>query len=145
MKMAELKSPVSGAVLEEVTVNDVMLHKDPETGGYWLRQGELEALTEAQETPVLEVHTGETLREHKGRFCPEDNTALMEFEFEGHSGVKLDICPTCKGIWLDGGEITKLMEYLNNYEFGSHEEDPIGVTERVLLFLYQLTARPPLY
>lgn len=145
--MAELKSPVSDALLVEVTVNNITLHKDPQTGGYWLRQGELESLTEAQETPVLEVHTGETMREHKGRFCPEDGTPLMEFEFEEHSGVRMDICPTCQGLWLDEGEITRLMEYLNNYEYGSHEphEEHLGITDRVMLFLYQLTARPPLY
>lgn len=143
--MTELKSPVSGAPLEEVTINDVTLFKDPETGGYWLRLGVLEALTEMQQTPVLEVHTGETMQEHRGRFCPEDNTPLKEFEFEQHSGVKVDICETCGGLWLDAGEITRLMDYLNDYEFGSHEEPHVGITERVLLFLYQLTARPPLY
>lgn len=145
--MAELKSPVSGALLQEVTINNVTLFKDPEQGGYWLRVDALQALTEMQETPILEVHTGETLQEHRGRFCPEDGSPLMEFEFEEHSGVKMDICQRCGGLWLDAGEITRLMDYLNNYEFGSHEEhhDHIGITERVLLFLYQLTARPPLY
>jgi Zn-finger nucleic acid-binding protein len=26
------------------------------------------------------------------------------------SGIRLDICPGCKGIWLDRGELEKLME-----------------------------------
>lgn len=25
-------------------------------------------------------------------------------------GIQIDICPTCKGVWLDRGELDKLME-----------------------------------
>jgi len=27
------------------------------------------------------------------------------------NGVTVDICPSCKGVWLDRGELEKLMEY----------------------------------
>lgn len=142
-----LKSPVSGVPMVEVTIMDVPLFKDPETGGYWVRLEALQALAAMQETPLEEIHTGETLQQHQGRFCPEDGAGLMEFEFEEHSGVKLDVCPACNGVWLDAGEITGLLDYLEDYEFGDHtpHEEHLGLTERVLLFLYNLTARPPLY
>ena len=26
------------------------------------------------------------------------------------AGIEIDICPTCKGVWLDRGEIEKLLE-----------------------------------
>lgn len=25
-----------------------------------------------------------------------------------HSGIEIDVCPTCKGVWLDRGELAKL-------------------------------------
>lgn len=39
--------------------------------------------------------------------CPIDNTDLKTAEREG---VKIDYCPTCKGVWLDRGELDKIIE-----------------------------------
>ena len=38
--------------------------------------------------------------------CPVCGERLREIE---RSGVMIDICPSCKGIWLDRGEIDKLI------------------------------------
>lgn len=151
--MAEqpLKSPLGDSVLVPVTVAEVQFYKDPASGGYWLPAAALHDLTERQETPVAEVHTGEIMQVHQGRFCPQDGAALMEFEYEEHSGIKMDYCPQCQGIWLDAGELPRLLNYLSEYEFSDHlrtegdEDEHVGLTDRVLLFLYQLTRRPPLY
>lgn len=37
--------------------------------------------------------------------CPRDGTALNE---EERHSVKIDVCPTCGGIWLDKGELELL-------------------------------------
>ncbi|CAN5193646.1 zf-TFIIB domain-containing protein [soil metagenome] len=39
--------------------------------------------------------------------CPNDNTAMQTLE---RSGVQFDMCPACRGVWLDRGELEKLME-----------------------------------
>ncbi len=39
--------------------------------------------------------------------CPNDNTAMQTLD---RSGVQFDMCPTCRGVWLDRGELEKLME-----------------------------------
>lgn len=39
--------------------------------------------------------------------CPNDNSAMNTVE---RSGVHFDMCPTCRGVWLDRGELEKLME-----------------------------------
>lgn len=38
--------------------------------------------------------------------CPNDNTAMQTLE---RSGVQFDMCPSCRGVWLDRGELEKLM------------------------------------
>jgi Zn-finger nucleic acid-binding protein len=38
--------------------------------------------------------------------CPNDNAAMQTLN---RNGVELDICPTCRGVWLDRGELEKLM------------------------------------
>ena len=42
--------------------------------------------------------------------CPNDNAAMQTME---RSGVQFDMCPTCRGVWLDRGELEKLMAAAN--------------------------------
>lgn len=39
--------------------------------------------------------------------CPIDGTALV---ITDRSGVEIDYCPTCRGVWLDRGELDKIIE-----------------------------------
>jgi uncharacterized protein len=39
--------------------------------------------------------------------CPVDDTTLAMSE---RQGVEVDYCPTCRGVWLDRGELDKLIE-----------------------------------
>ena len=39
--------------------------------------------------------------------CPNDNTQLVMTE---RSGVEIDYCPECRGVWLDRGELDKIIE-----------------------------------
>lgn len=39
--------------------------------------------------------------------CPVCDQALREVE---RNGIHIDICPGCKGVWLDRGELDKLIE-----------------------------------
>jgi Zn-finger nucleic acid-binding protein len=39
--------------------------------------------------------------------CPVDGTALVMTE---RSGVEIDYCPKCRGVWLDRGELDKIVD-----------------------------------
>jgi len=39
--------------------------------------------------------------------CPTDGTVLTMSE---RSGIEIDYCPTCRGVWLDRGELDKIIE-----------------------------------
>ncbi|MFC9561563.1 MAG: zf-TFIIB domain-containing protein [Agromyces sp.] len=39
--------------------------------------------------------------------CPTDGTVLVMSE---RSGIEIDYCPTCRGVWLDRGELDKIVE-----------------------------------
>ena len=39
--------------------------------------------------------------------CPSCNETLLMTE---KRGVEIDYCPNCRGIWLDRGELEKIME-----------------------------------
>ncbi|MDQ4145104.1 MAG: zf-TFIIB domain-containing protein [Actinomycetota bacterium] len=66
--------------------------------------------------------------------CPVDGTELKMSE---RQGVEIDYCPQCRGVWLDRGELDKIidrsekpMEELRGYEqprgreyFGDYDDD----------------------
>jgi uncharacterized protein len=39
--------------------------------------------------------------------CPNDDTTLA---MSDRQGIEIDYCPTCRGVWLDRGELDKLIE-----------------------------------
>ena len=39
--------------------------------------------------------------------CPTDGTTLTMSE---RGGIEIDYCPTCRGVWLDRGELDKIIE-----------------------------------
>lgn len=42
--------------------------------------------------------------------CPSCNVALVMSE---RQGIEIDYCPNCRGIWLDRGELDKIIEKSN--------------------------------
>jgi uncharacterized protein len=43
----------------------------------------------------------------QGMPCPIDNSPLVMSE---RQGIEIDYCPTCRGVWLDRGELDKIIE-----------------------------------
>lgn len=39
--------------------------------------------------------------------CPADQSTLVMSE---RKGVEIDYCPTCRGVWLDRGELDKIID-----------------------------------
>ncbi len=39
--------------------------------------------------------------------CPADRTPLVMSE---RQNIEIDYCPTCRGVWLDRGELDKIIE-----------------------------------
>ena len=39
--------------------------------------------------------------------CPNCNVGMTQ---ASRAGIEIDICPQCRGVWLDRGELEKLLE-----------------------------------
>jgi Zn-finger nucleic acid-binding protein len=50
--------------------------------------------------------------------CPNDGTRLVEVE---RSDILIDACPECRGVWLDRGELDKIL--VKERQFGSADPD----------------------
>ncbi len=44
--------------------------------------------------------------------CPVDGATLV---IADRNGVEIDYCPTCRGVWLDRGELDKIIERAGAY------------------------------
>lgn len=44
--------------------------------------------------------------------CPNCKTNLMMTD---RNGVEIDYCPECRGVWLDRGELDKIIERSNQF------------------------------
>lgn len=44
---------------------------------------------------------------HAAMACPVCNVALV---MSDRQGVEIDYCPQCRGVWLDRGELDKIIE-----------------------------------
>ncbi len=51
--------------------------------------------------------------------CPNCNVSLVMTD---RSGIEIDYCPDCRGIWLDRGELDKIIERSSqNLKHSKHE------------------------
>jgi uncharacterized protein len=57
---------------------------------------------------------GEPLR------CPNDGARLVELE---RSDVLIDACPQCRGVWLDRGELDKILVMERRMQAGPAADD----------------------
>ena len=57
---------------------------------------------------------GEPLR------CPNDGSRLVELE---RAGVLIDACPDCRGVWLDRGELDKILVKERELSMGRGADD----------------------
>jgi uncharacterized protein len=51
--------------------------------------------------------------------CPVDGTTLALAE---RAGVEIDYCPECRGMWLDRGELDRIMERSASPQHASRED-----------------------
>lgn len=87
-------------------------------GGEWLDAGELRQLIEVSE-PGGEAEVAAARRARmpgvvldrvrENLLCPVCRRPMTAFNYGGDSGIILDKCEQCGGIWLDAGELHKVL------------------------------------
>jgi Zn-finger nucleic acid-binding protein len=76
-------------------------------GGVWYDAGEFAAFYNLfGEMSVLT----EGADHSQGVTCPRCKIATVEVTYPPNSGIRVDTCPSCEGLWLDKGEVSDLRE-----------------------------------
>ncbi len=78
----------------------------PLCNGCWLDHKELEKITRSRKNALSVKLLALRQTEHK---CPRCKGMLREGSHETIPDLLLDECEACKGIWLDRGELPRLL------------------------------------
>jgi Zn-finger nucleic acid-binding protein len=98
--------------LEAAEYGGFVLETCPRCGGRWTNPADLKAIIDGEPPPAraqayrvavdLTGVGGDSL-------CPRCSVPMEPFNYAGDSGVILDKCPGCAGLWLDSGDLERIL------------------------------------
>lgn len=89
----------------------------PRCLGVWFEGDELRQAKDEREKDLrwldIDLWRDETKfhLSHSQKSCPRDSVPLYEVRY-GDSGIYVDICNMCQGVWLERGEFKKIIDHL---------------------------------
>ncbi len=134
------KCPVDKAGLQTVSIEDIPTLQCPTCKGHWLYFGDLETLSEHHGEHLQAIDVGTHTTGETERRCPIDDSVLDSRTFADHRELRVEQCPECRGIWLDGAELETLL----TLAIADPTSEPT-LDQRAMLFLYALVKHPPFY
>jgi len=111
--------PSCEAELQTRSTNDIEIDECQSCQGIWFDADELRR-TKDKSDPDLKwmdfeiwkhedrFHVGEKARE-----CPKCSVALAAVTYDD-TGVEVDFCSNCRGVWLDAGELENIIDHLTD-------------------------------
>lgn len=90
------------------TTHGLNVRRCPSCGGIWISAEVVSAVVEHRNKSSFSVDS----RGFAAFRCPADGARLARF---AHSGVEIDTCVMCGGIWLDHGELQTILSKKNRY------------------------------
>jgi len=110
-----IECPKCATRLESKTLETVPVDQCPTCQGIWFDEEELQAVLKKSHNLRRGLHenTGERNLNQKRGTCPRDKSKMLRAFSSTGERVVLDMCPDCHGLWLDGGELDRLIKAMN--------------------------------
>jgi len=105
------KCPKCEGKLDLVISNDIKVDKCVSCGGIWFDNGELHKLLTNDVNLMIDGLESSSTKEMNKQVgeCPLCHDYKLErIESKLDANLAIDRCPSCKGIWLERGELTEL-------------------------------------
>ncbi len=112
-----LKCPKCSADLKEFYSQDLKLARCFSCKGIWFDKNELKKVIDERDKDLAWMHFDlwrekEKFGAFRGqRLCPKCKKAMAALKYD-KSEVETDVCADCGGVWLDSGEFTKIVDFL---------------------------------
>ncbi len=99
-------------ILQPKTIQEIEVDTCPQCHGIWFDDHELEHLLDLSYKALKPLLRGKESPEANARHgkCPRDGTRLLRVTSAHDATLILDTCVECKGVWLDGGELRRLVQ-----------------------------------
>ena len=113
-----MKCPDCQNELKPVDCKGIVIHECVGCKGKWFERNELQRAKNSADDDLRWLDFdpfGEDAERlsvaTQGRMCPECSRKMSSLKYM-ESQVTIDKCSTCKGVWLDPGELAKIIRYL---------------------------------
>lgn len=127
------RCPICQSDLKKKSYKGVGVDECPHTHGVFFDRGELTRAKDAIDPDLsfLDFDLFDTPVEGQmasKKQCPKDDEQMVTVRY-GNSQIKVDLCPTCNGVWLDTDELEKILSYLERFVHHQSVEDLTKMTQ----------------
>ena len=124
-----MQCPVDSEVLQESVYEDqIEIDQCPSCAGMWLDYGELESIQNATTNDYSEElgkipnffdksYAFALARAEDTYCCPHCSHEMEKREYGYCSQIMIDVCPSCRGVWLHRDEIKELEVFFKKSRF----------------------------
>ena len=128
-----MKCPNCQHALETMEYEGIKIESCGNCQGEWLDDSELkhvvrarEARFDEQERRAIAAATGiagvEVANVDRDLRCPKCGGQTDAINYGGDSGIIIDRCTGCRGVWLDGGELERIQMLVEGWEDGLDDD-----------------------
>jgi Zn-finger nucleic acid-binding protein len=117
--------PVCQSALNPFRFHEIETDMCEKGCGVWFDDGEMKRMEASdnlenidQAFPgkyVKQISRPSLVKESPTRSCPVDNTLMSRYEWNQGSGIVLDKCETCHGVWMDAGELEGYCKFIKDF------------------------------
>lgn len=123
-----MKCPRCQTELQTRPTDGVEIDECPSCQGIWFDNDELRRVKDETDNDLNWMDF--ELWKHEDRFriaakpidCPKCEVAMVAIDYD-ETGVEIDFCTKCRGVWLDAGEFEKIINSLSEELLGKDVPD----------------------
>ncbi|MBF0121780.1 MAG: zf-TFIIB domain-containing protein [Candidatus Omnitrophica bacterium] len=122
-----MNCPGCSRALRQVSYEGILIDTCDGCGGEWLDAGEILKINKARETVFAEnekskvegaqkVVLKQVAKNQKSLSCPRCKVPLQTLNYMYDTGVMIDKCSKCSGIWMDNNELEAIQIVVEEWE-----------------------------
>lgn len=122
-----MQCPKCQVVMKVLSYEGVAIEKCPACHGEWLDDGELHSVVVKRDktfSPAVKKELLAKIKANKGKpteitrtlKCPRCGGSTAPNNYATDSGIIIDRCTSCHGVWVDQGELEMIQVYVESFE-----------------------------